>query len=115
MSRVCAKSILLIALIVLVLRAVAGDFQAVNGTDKHWRPHGAHLALSEALHIAEAEALKNEIKFANFMPPRFEYTHEKEQGYVWVFFYQANVPAPGRDFMVVVNDRTQHATFEASK
>ena len=112
----CMSRLTAIFALVGVLAAVppvvaAGEFHAVTATDKQWRPDGAHLTLETALHIAEAEALKNHESLADFLTPQFRYSHDKDLGYIWAFVYDGKVPKPGNHFLVVVNDRTQQATF----
>jgi hypothetical protein len=115
MFRPFGKLTLLIAVVLLSTRALAGDFQAVASTDKAWRPKGAHLTLGAALQVAEAEAVRNHMSFSNFQPPWFHYGYELyhydngEGYYVWVFTYEGKDQAPGNHFVVIVNDHTQRA------
>jgi hypothetical protein len=110
MSRLTATFALLVALTAVPLGAAAGEFHPVTATDKQWRPAGAHLTLGAALHLAEAEALTHE-NLSDFLTPQFRYSHDKDLGYIWAFVYDGKVPKPGNHFLVVVNDRTQQATF----
>jgi hypothetical protein len=111
MSRLIAKVLPLIGVALLVSHAAADEWQRVASTDKNTCPTGAHLTLAQALHLAEVEASKHHIDFSDFLEPSFEYSHDNNQGYTWAFIYDGKVPAPGNHFMVVVNDRTQHADF----
>ena len=110
-----AKVLVLVPLSLLALSATArelhGPYREVASTNQQLRPKGAHLTLGTALRIAEEEARRNEVTFSDFEAPWFWYRYEKGAGYNWIFFYDGKVPAPGNQFMVVVNDRTQHAEF----
>jgi hypothetical protein len=110
-----SKPLLLVPLLLLALRAIAGGshgpYHAVSSADPQWRPNGAHLTLGSALHIAEAEAERNQIRFSDYQSPWYWYDCTHGYGCAWVFIYEGKVPAPGNDFMVTVDDRTQHAAF----
>jgi hypothetical protein len=116
-ARLPGRLVLVVALALLSIGAPAGDFQAVASTDKAWQPRGAHLTLGAALQIAEAEARKHHVSLANFKPPWFRYdysVYHYDNGdgyYVWAFRYDGKVPELGNNFLVIVNDVTQHAQF----
>jgi hypothetical protein len=107
--------LLLVALQLLALRAAAEDFHGpyreVSSADPQWRPNGAHLTIGSALHIADAAAKSNHVRFSEFESPWFWYdcTHGKDC--IWVFHYDGKVPAIGNDFVVSINDRTRHSDY----
>src|SRR6516162_5015041 len=107
MFQLPARFLLLMPVALLTLRAVAGDFQSVTSVDGQWRPEGAHLTLEAALHIAEAEARKNHVRFSDFLSPWFRYSQDKDESPTWDFMYDGKIPAIGNHFMIVVNDRTR--------
>jgi hypothetical protein len=83
----------------------------VTSAIEHWRPKGASLTLDVALHLAEAEAVKNHMTLSDFQKPWFWYHHWDSGDYVWSFHFEGNVPALGNDFLVDVHDRTRHVEF----
>jgi ketosteroid isomerase-like protein len=110
MSRLTATFLVFVASALLASAVAADEWRAVANTDIQWRPNGAHLTLGDALHIAEAEAIRNHVRLSDFQAPHFRY-HHRDDGYVWVFIYDGTVPKPGNHFLVAVNDRTQYAKF----
>ena len=117
MFRHLRKLGLVIALALLSVRALAGDFQPVASTDKALRPKGANLTLGAALQIADAEALRNHVSLANFQPGWFRYEYllyhyDTGDGYyAWAVIYEGKGPAAGDQFMVIVTDQTQGAQY----
>jgi hypothetical protein len=104
--------LLLSAIVVLTSGvALSSDFRDVSAVNGSWRPGGARLTVSEAVHIAEIEARRNGENLSDYLAPRFRYMHD-DRGYVWEIFYDGKIPADGNEFWVNVNDRTQQAEFE---
>jgi hypothetical protein len=121
MFRRCAKFLLLSGIAWLALHAAGAaetynHFHPVSSADAQLRPHEAHLTLAEALHLAQAEAQRNKVSLNGFEQPWFRFYRDNYGQYLWAFHYDKKMPdgmapAPGDDFFVIVDDRTQHADY----
>ena len=91
----------------VVSGAIAGNYQEVSSKNTDYRPTGAHMTLGEAVHIAEAQALKKNLRLTEYQRPRFLYYRDNH----WIILYVGKIETPGNHFYVDIDDRTLRATL----
>lgn len=92
---------LIISMIVLLASGCTGAIRS---------EHSAHLDREKVIAIADRAAKEEKIDLSKFKAPEAHFEYAKKD-WSWAVFYDGIEPTIGNHFMVVVDDRTGHATI----